>query len=182
MAFAHGDRRIGIPGVLTRLVGIVAISTVMGVLVAGFAIPFAAVTGLATRSVAEGIDKLPTQLTTEPLAQRTRVLDRRGNLLATFYDKNRVNVSLDQVAPLMRRAILAIEDNRFYKHGALDLKGTLRAFVTNQTSDQDVQGGSTITQQMVKLTLLSQARHRRARWPRRRPRRTSASSTSCATR
>jgi membrane peptidoglycan carboxypeptidase len=157
MPVTHKGHRIGLPGILTRLVGIIAISVAMGVLVAGFAIPFAALTGLATRSVAEGMDQLPARLTAEPLAQRTRILDSKGNLLATFYDENRVNVALDDVAPIMRKAILAIEDYRFYEHGAIDLKGTLRAFITNQTSDEVVQGGSTITQQMVKLTLVSQA-------------------------
>src|SRR3546814_20507332 len=58
----------------------------------------------------------------------------------------------------MRQAIIAIEDYRFYQHGALDLKGTLRAFVTNQASGSTRQGGSSITQQMVKLTLLNQAK------------------------
>ncbi len=57
----------------------------------------------------------------------------------------------------MRKAIISIEDYRFYQHGALDLRGTLRAFVTNQASDATVQGGSSITQQMVKMTLLNQA-------------------------
>ena len=57
----------------------------------------------------------------------------------------------------MVKAIVAIEDYRFYDHGALDLKGTLRAFVTNQANGGSVQGGSSITQQMVKQTLLYQA-------------------------
>jgi len=150
-------RRLGPAGVLGHLVVMVAVSAVMGVLVAGFALPFAGVAGVGTRAVAEGVGKLPMELTTEPLAQRTRVLDRRGNLLATFYDENRVNVDLDQVAPIMRKAILAIEDYRFYKHGAMDLKGTLRAFITNQAAGGTVQGGSSITQQMVKMTLIAQA-------------------------
>ena len=58
----------------------------------------------------------------------------------------------------MQRAIIAIEDYRFYEHGALDLKGTLRAFVNNQTSGGGTQGGSSITQQMAKMTQLTQAR------------------------
>ena len=58
----------------------------------------------------------------------------------------------------MKRAIVAIEDYRFYEHGALDLKGTLRAFVNNQTAAGSTQGGSSITQQMAKMTLLTQAR------------------------
>ena len=59
---------------------------------------------------------------------------------------------------MMVKAIVAIEDYRFYQHGALDLKGTLRAFVTNQANGGVVQGGSSITQQMVKMTLLNQAK------------------------
>jgi len=73
-----------------------------------------------------------------------------GKLLATFYDENRLPVPLAKIAPVMRQAQLAIEDHRFYEHGALDFKGTLRALVRNTTSD-DVQGGSSITQQYVKM-------------------------------
>ena len=136
----------------------VAVAAVMGVLVAGLAIPFAAVTGLSTRTVAEGMDKIPADLTAEPLAQRTRLLGRDGAVLATLYDQNRVNVPLAKVAPIMRKAMIAIEDYRFYQHGALDLRGTLRAFVTNQASGGATQGGSSITQQMVKMTLVNQAK------------------------
>lgn len=134
-----------------------AVAAALGVLVAGLALPFAGVAGLSARSVARQIDNLPAELEAEPLPERTRVLDSEGKLLATFYDENRVNVSLDKVAPIMREAIIAIEDDRFYEHGALDIKGTLRAFLTNQASDDVVQGGSSITQQMVKLTLVAQA-------------------------
>ncbi len=86
------------------------------------------------------------------------MLDAQGRTIATFYDENRVNVPLSKVAPIMRKAIVAIEDYRFYQHGALDLKGTLRAFVNNQTDAGSTQGGSSITQQMSKMTLLAQAR------------------------
>ncbi|NUS52828.1 MAG: PASTA domain-containing protein, partial [Nocardioidaceae bacterium] len=136
----------------------VAVAAVMGVLVAGLAIPFAAVTGLSTRTVAEGMDKVPAKLAAEPLPQRTRILGRDGKTLATLYDQNRVNVSLADVAPIMRKAIIAIEDYRFYQHGALDMRGTLRAFVTNQANNGVTQGGSSITQQMVKMTLVNQAK------------------------
>ena len=151
------DDQLGFASVLSHLGVMVAVSAVMGVLVAGVAIPFAGVVGLTAKSVAEGMDSLPSELTAEPLPERTRVLDREGNLVAIFYDENRVNVPLDKVAPIMRKAIVAIEDYRFYEHGALDIKGTLRAFITNQASDSVVQGGSSITQQMVKMTLVNQA-------------------------
>ncbi|MEP7091425.1 MAG: transglycosylase domain-containing protein, partial [Nocardioidaceae bacterium] len=103
--------------VLSHLGVMVAVAAVLGVLVAGLAIPFAAVTGLSTRTLADGMDKVPASLTAEPLAQRTRILGRDGAVLATLFDKNRVNVPLAQVAPVMRKAIVAIEDYRFYQHG-----------------------------------------------------------------
>jgi membrane peptidoglycan carboxypeptidase len=151
------DSRLGFARILSHLGVMAAVSAVMGLLVAGLAIPFAGVAGLSARSVAESMDHLPADLTAEPLAQRTRMVARDGSLLATFYDENRVNVDLEDVAPIMQKAIIAIEDYRFYDHGALDVKGTMRAFVTNQTAGGVQQGGSSITQQMVKMTLLAQA-------------------------
>ncbi len=139
--------------VINHLVVMLGVSAAMGLLVAGLAIPFAGVAGVATRNVAESMDKLPTDLTAAPLAQRTRVLATDGSVIATWYDQNRVNVRLNQVSEVMREAILAIEDARFFEHGALDVKGTLRAWITNQASSGVVQGGSSITQQMVKMTL-----------------------------
>ena len=126
-------------------------------LVAGLALPFAGVVGMASKNTAEAMTNLPTTLDTQPLAQRTKVLDSRGAVIATFYDQNRVNVPLDKIAPVMRKAILATEDARFYEHGALDLQGTLRAFLTNQASNS-TQGGSSITQQLAKMTLVNQAK------------------------
>lgn len=149
------------PGRVVNHLGVmIAVAAVMGVLAAGLVIPFAAVAGFTARTVADSMENLPQELEAEPLAQRTRVLAADGSLLATWYDQNRVNVRLDKVALIMRQAIVAIEDYRFYEHGALDLRGTLRAFVTNQANSGVVQGGSSITQQMVKQTLVNQARTR----------------------
>ncbi len=143
--------------VLSHLGVIVVVSVVLGVLTAGLVIPVIGTLGYGANATANSMKSLPAELKATPLAQRTRVLDRHGNPIAVFYDENRVNVSLDKVAPIMRRAIIAIEDYRFYEHGALDLKGTLRAFVNNQTSGSGTQGGSSITQQMAKMTQLAQA-------------------------
>lgn len=144
--------------VLSHLGVIVAVSAVMGLLAAGLVIPLVGAVGYGASATAQSMKNLPEELKATPLAQRSRVLDRNGNTIATFYDENRVNVSLDKVSPVMKQAIIAIEDYRFYEHGALDLKGTLRAFVNNQTSGGGTQGGSSITQQMAKMTLLAQAR------------------------
>src|SRR5215218_660814 len=156
MSAARRPRSSG-PRVFGRLGLFLAVSVLAGVLVAGLAVPFAALAGLGARSVAEGMEDLPERLTAEPLAQRTRVLAADGSLLTTLYAQNRVNVPLNRVSLTMRKAILAIEDSRFYQHGALDVEGTLRAFITNQANSGVVQGGSSITQQMVKQTLVAQA-------------------------
>src|SRR3954469_8002638 len=144
--------------VISHLGVIVAVSAVLGVLAAGLVIPLVGAVGYGASATARSMQNLPEELKAAPLAERSRVLDRKGNTIATFYDENRVNVSLNKVAPIMQRAIIAIEDYRFYQPGALDVKGPLRAFVNNQTSGGGTQGGSSITQQMAKMTLLSQAR------------------------
>lgn len=150
-------RHVSFGSALSHLGVIVVVSAVLGVLVAGLAVPVVGALGWGARAAEQSMDQLPEELEAEPLAQRSRVLDRNGNLLATLYDENRVNVPLRRVAPVMQRAIVAIEDYRFYEHGALDLRGTLRAFVNNQTGAGSTQGGSSITQQMAKLTLVTQA-------------------------
>jgi membrane peptidoglycan carboxypeptidase len=145
--------------VLSHLVVMAAVSVVLGVVVAGLAIPFAGLAGLGTRNLADTMEELPQELTTEELPQRSLVLDNQGEVLATLYvdGGNRVNVPLRHVSRIMVKALVAIEDYRFYEHGPLDFKGTLRAMITNQANDGVVQGGSTITQQLVKLTLIQQA-------------------------
>ncbi|MCW2764790.1 MAG: glycosyl transferase, family 51, partial [Nocardioides sp.] len=143
--------------VLSHLGVMAAVAAVLGVVVAGLAIPFAGVLGVGAKNLANTMDQLPAELRTEALPQRTTIVDDQGQTIATLYDQNRVNVPLTQISRTMVKAIVAIEDYRFYQHGALDLKGTLRALITNQANSGVVQGGSSITQQMVKQTLLSQA-------------------------
>ena len=143
--------------VTSQFVVLVALSALMGMLVAGLVIPFAGVLGMGTKAVAKSMKNFPIKVANDPLPQRTRVLDAHGKTIATFYDQNRVYVPLDKIAPIMRQALLAIEDARFYDHGALDVKGTLRAFITNQANSGVTQGGSSITQQLAKMTQLNQA-------------------------
>ena len=139
------------------LVGLIAISTVMGVIAAGFVVPFILLGGVATRAAADALEELPQELTHATLPQRTRVLDRNGNLFATFYQQNRVSVGLGKMSPWLPTALLAVEDTDFYRHNGWDPQGTIRAFVNNTTNGGAVQGGSSITQQLVKMTLVQQA-------------------------
>jgi membrane peptidoglycan carboxypeptidase len=146
------------PGKVASHLGVMLlVSVVLGVVVSGLAIPFAGVLGFSARNVAETVDELPQELETEQLPQRTEIKDKANRTIATLYDQNRVNVPLRQISRTMVEAIVAIEDYRFYQHGALDLKGTVRALFTNQAAGGVTQGGSSITQQLVKLTLLNQA-------------------------
>ncbi len=133
------------------LVMFVIVSVLAGVLVAGLFVPLAGMAGVSSRAAATELESLPTELSTPAPPTRSRVLMANGKTLAYFYDENRVPVKLADIAPVMRQAQLAIEDHRYYEHGALDLKGTLRALIRNSTTDAGTQGGSSITQQYVKM-------------------------------
>ncbi len=88
----------------------------------------------------------------------TKIFDRNGNLLYKFYEEeNRSWVSLDKIPKNFIEATLAIEDKEFYKHHGLSIKGIIKATIYNfkKTSDQNLRGGSTITQQLVKNVFLT---------------------------
>ena len=127
------------------------VSVLSGVLVAGLFVPFAGLAGLSSKAAATELNNLPVEFAAPTPPIRSKVLLDNGKVLAYFYDENRIPVSLGRIAPVMRQAQLAIEDHRFYEHGALDVKGTMRALVRNTASDGSTQGGSTISQQYVKM-------------------------------
>jgi membrane peptidoglycan carboxypeptidase len=140
-----------------RTLLIIGVSGLAGVLVAGLALPVAASLGLAARESSQAFNEMPAELEAKPLAERSVVVDSSGKTLAVFYEQNRKSVPLDQIAPVMRDAIVAIEDHRFYEHGPLDLRGTARAFINNLDAGEVTGGGSTLTQQYVKQVLVNQA-------------------------
>ncbi|MBO0829126.1 MAG: transglycosylase domain-containing protein [Streptosporangiales bacterium] len=141
---------------LRNLTLLLVLSLVAGVLAAGIALPAVGAAGLVGKAGADSFESLPANLATPPLPERSRMLDNDGHEIASFYDEYRITVPLSQVAPIMRRSLIAIEDYRFYQHGPLDFKGTLRALAQNQ-SGSSTQGGSTLTQQYVKLVQVEQA-------------------------
>ncbi|CAN5447611.1 transglycosylase domain-containing protein [soil metagenome] len=142
---------------VTSLLGaFVAISVLMGLLAAGLLLPVVGTAGTATREGVGLFEELPGELDSNPLAQQSRVETADDKLIYTPAVQNRIIVPLDDVAPVMQQAQVAIEDERYYDHGGVDAKALGRAFVTNATTD-DTQGGSTLTQQYVKLTLAEQA-------------------------
>src|SRR5680860_195480 len=131
-------------GLVHQLVVIVAMSLLSGVLIAGLALPWVALVSKGAENSAEAIQEFPKKLKFKPLNERTRVLAADGSRLAIFYDENRTYVPLDDIAPRLKQAIIAIEDSRFYAHGALDVEGTLRALLVNQANSATLQGGSSI--------------------------------------
>jgi penicillin-binding protein 1A len=82
-----------------------------------------------------------------------------GTLLGSIpAEKNRQPVPLYRISPWMRKATVAIEDRRFYKHGGVDYKGIVRAAIKDLRAGRVVQGGSTITQQLVRNLYISRQR------------------------
>ena len=100
----------------------------------------------------------PKQLETRQLPQTTKIYDRNGKLLYNiFNDQNRTVVPLSEIPDSLKHATIAIEDKDFYKHRGFDIYGIARA--TRKTVfEGSLQGGSTITQQLVKSAFLSPER------------------------
>jgi membrane peptidoglycan carboxypeptidase len=97
---------------------------------------------------------LPPQLVAPAEAQATRIYANDGRtLITTFYDEDRQDVTLAGIAPVMRQAIVAAEDTRFFQHGGVDAKGVLRALVADSRSGAAAQGASTLTMQYVRNVL-----------------------------
>lgn len=146
-------------GVLGGLLGLVGLSVVAAILVTAAVTPAIAVSGAVATSALTMFDKLPATLDIEKLMVPSTMLAKNPDtgkydvVLTQFYDQNRSPVTFDEVAPVMYDAMLSSEDKNFYKHGGVDLFGTLAAVWDNirQTSSR---GGSSISQQYVKNVLV----------------------------
>src|SRR5688500_460116 len=91
-----------------------------------------------------------------PLPQRSVVLAADGSFLGYLHaEENRSPVTLEQVPEPLVTSILAIEDQEFWNHDGVNLRATARALLTNVEAGDVRQGGSTITQQLVKNALLT---------------------------
>lgn len=96
----------------------------------------------------------PSMLSRRDLEVSTKIFDRNGALLYEIYaDQNRTPIPLSQIPKRLRQATIAIEDRDFYKHNGFSIKGITRA-ATEILFNHRVQGGSTITQQLIKSALL----------------------------
>jgi penicillin-binding protein 1A len=99
-----------------------------------------------------------TKLRDHKLPGSSAVLDRKGKLFAEVFEENqrRVWVKLEDIPEHVRNAFIAAEDKRFYQHHGIDEHGLIRAFVGNLAHSGRPQGGSTITQQVVKNLLVGE--------------------------
>ena len=143
---------------ISHLGTFVMVSALAGVLIAGLTLPFVGSFGLTAKAASDHFEDMPNDFETPVLPQRTKILADDGSVIAYTWGDfgNRVVVPMSQINPNMPHAIVAIEDIRYYQHGGIDLKGTLRALVHN-SSGGNTQGGSSIAQQYIKNDLLLEA-------------------------
>jgi membrane peptidoglycan carboxypeptidase len=133
-------------GAVIAVVGGVAVGACLAAI-----IPGAQVIGLAHRYTGE-IDSLG------QLSQRTTVYDSAGQIIGTLGIENRTPIKYEEVPQTVIDAVIAIEDKTFWDNPGVDVGGVFRAFVENVTAGEIEQGGSTITQQLVKKRVLSEER------------------------
>ena len=120
----------------------------------------------------QGVDRESKAHTTveKRIEQSEDTLSRTDRIIRIFTFKEKVEAALNQrvskehwvkgdvIPEYTKNALIAIEDKRYYKHGAIDVLGIIRAFYTNTIAGETVEGGSTITQQVVKNLFLSSKR------------------------
>src|SRR5829696_202592 len=151
MAGPVGRKLLGV----TQLTGAVGVA---GVLVAAVLLPFAGGLGLAARNSAQAFDDQPCDVDPGIPPQSSTMFAADGTTIATFYSQKRELVPAKAIPKVMRQAITAIEDRRFYEHHGVDTEALLRAVVKNSQSGEVVQGGSTLTMQYVKNVRLYAAK------------------------
>src|SRR3990167_3277028 len=98
----------------------------------------------------------PSELSSRGVAQATKIYDRNGELLYDiFKDQNRTPIKLEEVPEVVKQATISIEDKDFYKHQGFSIIGLIRGLIYEPLVRQRAQGGSTLTQQLVKNALLT---------------------------
>ena len=118
-----------------------------------------ALTGTSCAALGERITDLPKLKRQDlrfKLAQSSKVYDSKGELINTLHKtENRTVIPLSKIPEHVRDAVIAIEDERFYQHDGVDVRAVLRALLANAQSGEIREGGSTITQQLVKNVIIS---------------------------
>lgn len=147
------DRPVFKPVAILLLIPIIAVSA--GLMALVISPPFLA-TGVGITRLNDLLDKEGAGFTHIPrLPERSTIYANDGKtILAQLYLDNREIVRLSHVSSIAQHAVVDIEDSGFYQHGALDLRGLVRALIADLKAGAPTQGGSTITQQLVKNAVL----------------------------
>ena len=146
-------RRVTPPLVPVLLAVVIAATAVA---IAAVLLPLFGAAGTGVNAFRERLDAAGVGAVRIPtFPQRSTIYAADGSVLAEiFLDENRRIVRLDKVADVAQKAVLAIEDDSFYEHGALNFPSLMRAALANLAAGEITQGGSTLTQQLVKNVII----------------------------
>jgi len=132
------------------MVGLLRLAAIL--VIGGFAVAFT-VAALAPRAkeIFDANQSTSAQIDLDELALRSIVYDKNGDQFDVLYDvENRALVELDDISPTMITSLIVVEDEGFWEHNGVDAKAIGRAFIENVNAGGIEQGGSTITQQLIK--------------------------------
>jgi len=140
----------------TRLGSMLAVITALALISSVVALPLIVPLAASLKSTTKrlgNVPPLPAHLNT--LAQRSEIVDSQGHVLGILKEENREYVPLKQIPKVVRDAVVAIEDDRFYEHNGVDFRGIGRAAIADLRGGSFSQGGSTLTQQYVKNVIIN---------------------------
>ena len=144
-----------------RLVLIVALITGVALVASVALLPLVVPAGALARDTVRKLGDVPALQDSLPTPPQTSVVyaaDGRTVLARLVLDEDRKVVPLKDIPHKVRNAVVAIEDDRFYEHGGIDLRGILRAAVADLRKGTIAQGGSTLTQQYIKKVVTGDSR------------------------
>ena len=134
------------PQIRSLLKKVLIVCLVLGVISTG-------VGALTFASMIKDVPNLDSSKLVDPLS--TKFYDVNGNFIYEYGKEKRTKIKYDQVPKVLEQAFIATEDSRFYEHQGIDIKRTAKAIFVNVTGDFGSQGGSTITQQVIKNSFLT---------------------------
>jgi len=146
-------------GLLRSILGLLGFSALAAVLVVALTAPAIVAASQVTNNAVGLFENLPDYIKIGNQSQRNILYGLRGGEQVPFaqvYDQNRQEVTWEEVSSFAKDALVAAEDVRFYQHGGVDLAGIARAAVNNLTGN-DLQGASSIEQQLVKQLAIQDA-------------------------